>query len=121
MENFKSRITLKIIEKKRREQAIKGFAIASLMASTLIFSGYKTAPHQELVSETYVVQEGDTLWDISERYMQKNTGGRRYILEFQSGIEELNPWLVERHKQLKAGDKLRINYFVATKGGAENE
>ena len=42
-----------------------------------------------LVEEVYVVKSGDTLWDIAATYLRKNTGTRRYILEYKSGIEEL--------------------------------
>ena len=65
-----------------------------------------------LVEETYVVQPGDTLWSISETYLAKNTGTRRYILEYKSGIEELNPWLLERHGMIYPGDRLDITYWV---------
>lgn len=65
-----------------------------------------------LVEETYTVRPGDTLWDIAEEYVQKNTGTRRYILEYKSGIEELNPWLLERKGMLYPGDKLTLTYWV---------
>mgnify|MGYP000849326775 FL=1 len=65
-----------------------------------------------LVEEVYVVKPGDTLWGISETYLRKNTGTRRYILEYKSGIEELNPWLLERHGMIYPGDKLRLTYWV---------
>ena len=65
-----------------------------------------------LVEETYVVQPGDTLWSISETYLAKNTGTRRYILEYKSGIEEMNPWLLERHGMIYPGDRLNITYWV---------
>ena len=65
-----------------------------------------------LVEETYVVQPGDTLWSISETYLAKNTGTRRYILEYKSGIEEMNPWLLERHGMLYPGDWLTLTYWV---------
>ena len=70
-----------------------------------------------LVEEIYVVKSGDTLWDIAETYLRKNTGTRRYILEYKSGIEELNPWLLERHGMIYPGDELILTYWV--KGDTE--
>lgn len=68
-----------------------------------------------LVEETYVVKAGDTLWGIAEEYLQKNNGTRRYILEYKSGIEELNPWLLERKGMIYPGDKLTLTYWVKDK------
>ena len=65
-----------------------------------------------LVEEVYVVRPGDTIWGISETYLRKNTGTRRYILEYKSGIEENNPWLLERHGMIYPGDKLTLTYWV---------
>ena len=65
-----------------------------------------------LVEEVYTVKPGDTVWGIAETYLQKNTGTRRYILEYKSGIEELNPWLLERKGEIYPGDKLTLTYWV---------
>lgn len=65
-----------------------------------------------LVEEVYTVRPGDTIWDIAETYCAKNTGTRRYILEYKSGIEELNPWLLERKGMIQPGDKLTMTYWV---------
>ena len=65
-----------------------------------------------LVEEVYTVKAGDTLWGIAEEYCAKNTGTRRYILEYKSGIEELNPWLAERKGEIYPGDKLTLTYWV---------
>ena len=59
-----------------------------------------------LVEEIYVVKSGDTLWDIAETYV------RRYILEYKSGIEENNPWLLDRHGMIYPGDRLTLTYWV---------
>ena len=75
--------------------------------------------HAVLVEEVYVVKSGDTLWDIAERYVAKNTGTRRYILEYKSGMEELNPWLLDRKGEIYPGDKLTLIYWV--KGEEEKE
>nr|DAV60424.1 MAG TPA: Lysin motif [Caudoviricetes sp.] len=65
-----------------------------------------------LVEEVYTVRPGDTLWDIAEEFCAKNTGTRRYILEYKSGMEELNPWLLERKGMIYPGDKLTLTYWV---------
>jgi hypothetical protein len=96
-----------------KKVAVCAVFVASGFLATGFYSG-----NQELVETVYIVQPGDTLWDIAEAYMAKNTGGRRYILEFKSGIEELNPWLLESHGQLQIGDELRVNYWVQ-RGDAE--
>ena len=72
-----------------------------------------------LVEEVYVVRPGDTIWGIAERYVAKNTGTRRYILEYKSGMEELNPWLLDRKGEIYPGDKLTLTYWV--KGEEEKE
>ena len=65
-----------------------------------------------LVEEVYTVRPGDTIWGIAEEYCAKNTGTRRYILEYKSGIEELNPWLAERKGEIYPGDKIKVTYWV---------
>ena len=72
-----------------------------------------------LVEETYTVRPGDTIWGIAEEFCAKNTGTRRYILEYKSGMEELNPWLLERHGMIYPGDKLTLTYWV--KGDKEEQ
>lgn len=65
-----------------------------------------------LVEETYTVRPGDTIWGIAEEYLAKNTGTRRYILEYKEGIYENNPWLVDRGGLIRPGDKLTLTYWV---------
>ena len=72
-----------------------------------------------LVEEVYVVRPGDTIWGIAEEYIAKNTGTRRYILEYKSGMEELNPWLLDRDGMIYPGDKLKVTYWV--KGEEEKQ
>lgn len=68
--------------------------------------------HAVLIEETYTVRPGDTLWDIAETYCAKNTGTRRYILEYKSGMEELNPWLLDRDGMIYPGDEIKVTYWV---------
>ncbi|WP_273078664.1 LysM peptidoglycan-binding domain-containing protein [Selenomonas felix] len=72
-----------------------------------------------LVEEVYVVRPGDTIWGIAEEFCEKNTGTRRYILEYKSGMEELNPWLLERHGMIYPGDKLTLTYWVKSEEAAK--
>ena len=109
---------------KRREQtlALKKAAICFAIAAagfTMLGACASDTSHQRLVEETYTVQQGDTLRTIAEAYLPKNTGGRRYILEFEEGIEELNPWIVENHYTIHPGDKIKITYWV--KDGKEDD
>jgi lysM domain protein len=96
------------------KKIIAGCVIAGL---ALLFSG-AVNPWDDsdkkvvLVEETYIVRPGDTIWGIAETYLQKNTGTRRYILEYKSGVEELNPWLLERHGMIYPGDRLMLTYWV---------
>ena len=65
-----------------------------------------------LVEEVYTVRPGDTIWGIAEEYVAKNTGTRRYILEYKSGMEELNPWLLDRDGMIYPGDEIKVTYWV---------
>ena len=65
-----------------------------------------------LVEETYTVRPGDTIWGIAETYCAKNTGTRRYILEYKEGMYENNPWLVDRKGLIRPGDELQMTYWV---------
>lgn len=97
---------------RRIKKAIAGLGLAAIAFTACGFYD----GDQKLVEETYTVKKGDTFWDVSETFLKKNTGGRRYILEFQEGIKELNPELLETHCQLQPGQKLRINYWIKTEG-----
>lgn len=113
MKNFELKISKARAQKERLERTIKGlFASAALVGAAVVFSGFYSGD-QRLVEETYTVKEGDTLRGIATEYLKKNTGGRRYILEFEQGIIEINPELQDGNAgHIKPGQKIRINYFV---------
>lgn len=112
MRDFTEQIEEQHDRKRGIENAIKKFlAGTALIGAAVLLTGFYDGD-QVLIEDTYTVKPGDTFWDISETFLEKNTGGRRYILEFQEGIKELNPWLQDTHCQIQPGDKLRINYFI---------
>ena len=85
-------------------------AAASLLSGAV--NPWDDGKNAVLVEEVYVVRPGDTIWGIAEEYVAKNTGTRRYILEYKSGIEELNPWLLDRKGEIYPGDKIKVTYWV---------
>ncbi|TCL40023.1 LysM domain-containing protein [Anaerospora hongkongensis] len=68
------------------------------------------------VTEVYTVEKGDTLWSIADRYIAKNTYGKRDIREFYHGIIERNYETVFKNRApyyfIYPGDNLEINYWI---------
>lgn len=80
--------------------AVAGCVIAG---AAILCAGMATQEdtHAVLVEEVYTVRPGDTIWGIAEEFCAKNTGTRRYILEYKSGMEELNPWLLDEPQSIE--------------------
>ncbi|MGL5512583.1 MAG: hypothetical protein ACRDBM_05000, partial [Sporomusa sp.] len=80
----------------------------------LLTSCGNTDPQGTLVTETYIVRSGDTLDEISYRFM-KRSAAKRDVREFREGIIELNWDTVFKDRQpyglLMPGDRLQINYW----------
>ena len=98
-------------------ELVKPFVISGAFIAAAVFCGgamnsWDDGKNVVLVEETYTVRPGDTIWGIAEEYCAKNTGTRRYILEYKSGMEELNPWLVERKGEIYPGDVIKVTYWV---------
>ena len=96
------------------KKVIVGCALAGL---AILFAGAASEPwdggkNAVLVEEVYVVRPGDTIWGIAEEFCAKNTGTKRYILEYKAGMEENNPWLMERRGEIYPGDKIKVTYWV---------
>lgn len=68
----------------------------------------KISPKTHTVTETVIIQEGDTLYDICYNYRKLDCRDP-YILEFIDEIKELNPHL-KQGKFLQPGDKILVRY-----------
>lgn len=86
-------------------------AIAGGAIAVALLTGFYDGD-QKLVQTVYTVKKGDTLRDISEMFLPLNTGGRRYILEFEEGIVELNPELHGNRGNIYPGQQIKVNYWV---------
>ena len=107
---FHIRAQEKIMRRVQRTRIIKlRFAWFLLLAFAWTAFGFFSG-ESETVKETYTVRPGDTLRGISEMYLSQNAGQDSYILEFEQTIRDMNPWLRERHGQLRPGDRLVIRY-----------
>ena len=91
--------------------AVAGCVIAG---AAILCAGMATQEdtHAVLVEEVYVVRPGDTIWGIAEEFCEKNTGTRRYILEYKEGMYENNPWLLDRDGMIYPGDEIKVTYWV---------
>lgn len=90
--------------------------IGTLAAGLLLTGASEPSGQSKLVTETYTVKAGDTLWNIAGQYMDKNTYGPRDIREFYHGIIELNHDTVFKGRPpalIQPGDELKINYWVS--------
>lgn len=76
--------------------------------------GFYDGPY-EPITETHIVQPGDTIDAIAYKYYDKNET-RRYFLEFREGIYEQNYWAKDG---IYPGDEIIVTYWV--RKGSKNE
>ena len=85
------------------------FACSFVLGAAIHESIYHTLDRR-IVTEVYVVREGDTLWDIAVRYASKDCRNI-YIPEYKLEIEKQNPFLLERRGLIQPGDRITIEYI----------
>lgn len=82
---------------------MKSHKIIALVAVTAILLGcvhqLRTADKPEYVQESYTVHSGDTLWDLSAEYCDKDQDRREWIAD----VSKLNGDSV-----IKAGEEITI-------------
>ena len=83
-------------------------AVAGIATTSFMIPQY---PNIETVSAVYTVKSGDTLRDISEKFLPLNTASRVYILEFEHEIIEGNPEL-QADRNIYPGQQIKIEYKV---------
>lgn len=66
----------------------------------------------KLATYTYKVKQGDTLDEITSRFIGLNTYGYRNFYEFKEGIKERNPQAFVNGEYLRANEVLVINVWT---------
>jgi len=93
---------------------LKRLVIAGLIAFAVASCGNAEPPKGELKTEIYTVVSGDTLDEISYKFMAKSSV-RRDIREFRTGIIQENWETVFKDRYpyglIYPGDHLKINYW----------
>jgi hypothetical protein len=83
--------------------ALMALLVAVVMAT---LTGFK------FVEVNYTAVRGDTLQEVAERYIVKNTATIRDIKEFKEGIREEN-FDVIGNREITLGDVLKITWWEA--------
>ena len=93
-------------EPTRRLSAIKSIALIVVIVITwLLVSGFLDflkGPETEWVQKTYIVSEGDTLWDIAQKV--KQNGDSREAQEIIYELRQQN----DLEKFIRPGDEVKI-------------
>lgn len=103
------------------------FATVIIMTLALLLVGFTSCGNKAVVTEakkqtikadyklatyTYKVKQGDTLDEITSRFMGLNTYGDRNFYEFKEGIKERNPQAFVNGEYLRANEVLVINVWT---------
>jgi LysM repeat protein len=99
---------LPLIERQKRKARREHLALFALATLGLLTLGYRVGKTQSAPAPSapvieHVVQPGDNLWKIAERYGNPNV----YILARVADVENLNPKIATR--PLQVGDSVRVH------------
>ena len=104
------------VREERPSRLMQLLYVVVFTLAVLVLTGVANVKYLgHMITDTYVVNEGDTFWDVSRKYLDKNTYGPRDIREFKEGIIELNYYSVfadRKDGEIYPGDTLKINYWV---------
>lgn len=89
----------------------KALAIGAILLFGIVNINVKHDDGNIIHVESYKVRSGDTFWDITEYYRERDSRNL-YIMEYQDEVRELNPQLKERHYQLQPNDVITIQYYT---------
>lgn len=90
--------------------AAKVAAVVLIAGAAAMLSGAYNQP-TKTIHEVYIVEEGDALWTLTEKYRSKDVRDL-YIYEYLDEVKRLNPELTENHGKLQPGQVLRFEYEV---------
>lgn len=86
----------------------KAFTVAALVMFALCnVSTFGTQDDLQVV--TYTVKSGDTFWDVTQVYRDKDARNL-YIFDYQDEVRRLNPKIADNHCQLQPGDVITLHY-----------
>lgn len=95
--------------------AIAGFCLLNIGANLAEIKNFVTnSDDAPLKTEKYVVKNGDTFWDVTRYYRDKDARDL-YIFDYQDEVRSLNPKLQNTNYQLQPNDVITVRYLDVDK------
>lgn len=88
------------------KKALAVMALVLFALCTVSNFGFNDATLQV---ETYTVKSGDTFWNVTQIYRDKDARNL-YIFDYQDEVRRLNPELADNKCQLQPGDVIKLHY-----------
>lgn len=103
---FESEILKKILA----AVVIAGMCLLNIGANLDVIKNWFPDDTATLKVEKYTVQTGDTFWDVTRYYRDKDARNL-YIFDYQDEVRSLNPQLKEQNYQLQPNDVITVQYL----------